>query len=690
MVYVSSLAIRRSDRDEVCLPIMLSNRLYYTLKPYLPWSLRLAVRRRIARRRREMVAESWPINPAASRRPAEWAGWPDGKKFGFVLTHDVEGPTGVDNCKTLAATEQELGFKSCFNFIPQGSYRVSADLRDYLTKNGFEVGVHDLYHDGKLYHSRARFAEHAAEINRYLKEWGAVGFRSGFMLRNLEWIQLLNIKYDASTFDTDPFEPQPDGVDTIFPYWVCGGQKGYVELPYTLPQDSTLFLVLRERSIDIWKKKLDWIASHGGMALVNVHPDYLSREGFSESAYPLELYKELLQYVKVNYSGEYWHALPREIAALVEKTRPAAPQNGVPKNGVAANGGGKSKKKIWIDLDNTPHVPFFEPIMEELKARGFEVLVTARDAFQVCDLADKKGLSYLKVGRHHGKNRAMKAMGLVYRAMQLAPAVLREQPVLGVSHGSRSQLLLNNWIGKPTILIEDYEHCQFPPMMRPTWIMAPDVIPDEMLPCKRENLRKYSGIKEDVYAWRLSPDANFLSRLGIENSSLVVTVRPPATEAHYHNPEAETLFEKFMERAYATPNARVILLPRNKKQGEVIRSSSPHWFKNEKTVIPNGAVDGLNLIWHSDLVVSGGGTMNREAAALQVPVYSIFRGTIGAVDRQLSKEKKLVLIETVQDVADKILLQKREQKKISDVTSRRTLTQIVDGIEEIANRADCR
>jgi uncharacterized protein len=685
MVWLEALAVRRSDRDEVCLPIMLSNRLYYTFKPYLPWSLRLAVRRRIAIRRRELMSNSWPINPAASGRPTNWAGWPEGKKFAVVLTHDVEGPKGLENSKALAEVEQTLGFKSCFNFIPQGSYRVSAELRDYLTKNGFEVGVHDLYHDGKLYHSRAKFEEHAADINRYLKDWGAVGFRSGFMLRNLEWIQSLNIKYDASTFDTDPFEPQPDGVDTIFPYWVCGGRKGYVELPYTLPQDSTLFLVLRERTIDIWKKKLDWIASHGGMALVNVHPDYVSREGFSDGSYPLELYKELLQYVKVKYSGEFWHALPREVASLVEQTKPTAPENGAVKNGAVANGAGKSKKKIWIDMDNTPHVPFFEPIMEELKARGFEVLVTARDAFQVCDLADKKGLSYLKVGRHHGKNRAMKVMGLLYRAVQLAPAVLRAGPVLGVSHGSRSQLLLNNWIRKPTILIEDYEHCQFPPMMRPTWIMAPDVIPNEVLPCKPQNVRKYSGIKEDVYAWSLVPDMNFLKRLGISDSELVITVRPPATEAHYHNPEAEKLFERFMERAYNTPNARVILLPRNKKQGEVIRASAPHWFEKDKTVIPKEAVDGLNLIWHSDLVVSGGGTMNREAAALNVPVYSIFRGTIGAVDRQLSKEGRLVLIESLDDVDKKIILEKRRRGNVGDVTSKRTLKQIVDNIEAIAN-----
>jgi hypothetical protein len=664
---------------------MLSNRLYYTVKPYLPWSLRLGMRRRLAVRQRAQASSSWPINQSAGRAPQGWGGWPDGKAFAFVLTHDVEGPNGVTNCKAMADLEQSLGFKSCYNFIPQGSYRVSKELRDGLQQRGFEVGVHDLYHDGKLYHSKQKFTAHAAEINRYLKEWNAVGFRSGFMLRNLDWIQSLNIKYDASTFDTDPFEPQPDGVDTIFPYWVEGGGRRYVELPYTLPQDSTLFLVLRETSIDIWKKKLDWIVAQGGMALVNVHPDYaaMGGQGVKGTTYPLDLYRQLLRYVTDRYPGQFWNPLPREIADFMEKSKPSTQSNIAVKNGAKAAFG--SKPKIWIDLDNTPHVPFFEPILEELKARGFDVLVTARDAFQVCDLADKKGLRYVKVGRHHGKNPVMKAFGLAYRAMQLAPAVLKERPVLGVSHGSRSQLLLNNWLGTPTILIEDYEYCQFPPMMRPTWIMAPDVIPDEMLPCKRENVRKYSGIKEDVYAWRLAPDPNFLTRLGIPDSALVITVRPPATEAHYHNPEAERLFDRFMERAYNTPNARVILLPRNKKQGEAIRSSSSHWFENEKTVIPKEAVDGLNLIWHSDLVVSGGGTMNREAAALDVPVYSIFRGAIGAVDRQLSQENRLILIESLQDVDTKISMVKRTRRDVSEVTSQRTLTEIVDNIEAIAD-----
>jgi predicted glycosyltransferase len=214
--------------------------------------------------------------------------------------------------------------------------------------------------------------------------------------------------------------------------------------------------------------------------------------------------------------------------------------------------------------------------------------------------------------------------------------------------------------------------------------MAPSVIPDQALPRVNGNIRKYEGIKEDVYAWKLEPDPSLLQEMGAGDDEIIVTVRPPATEAHYHNPESEGLFECFMERACATLSVRVILLPRNRKQADVIKRRWPGWFANNQTVIPSGAVDGLNLLWHSDLVVSGGGTMNREAAALGVPVYSIFRGEIGAVDRQLSAEGRLILIDSMEDVGRKIRLDKRVRGTVADVSSKKTLFQIVDAIEEIA------
>ena len=233
--------------------------------------------------------------------------------------------------------ELDLGFRSSFNFIPEGSYRVPAELREELTARGFEVGIHDLKHDGHLFSSYRGFKRRSVRINGYAREWGASGFRSGFMLRNLDWLHELDMQYDASTFDTDPFEPQPQGHHTIFPFWVPrpngngsavpASSEGYVELPYTLPQDSTLFVLLGETTLEIWMRKLDWIAEHGGMVLLDTHSDYMSFGGSppqTAKEYPAALYREFLTYVKTKYAGEYWHALPQEVASYIIHSRSSA------------------------------------------------------------------------------------------------------------------------------------------------------------------------------------------------------------------------------------------------------------------------------------------------------------------------------------------------------------------------------
>lgn len=305
---------------------MLRNKIYYALKPFIPQSLRLVIRGWWSRRLRENVGKIWPVLEGSERHPENWPGWPGGKKFAFVLTHDVEGQLGLDNCRQLMELEKEAGFYSSFNFIPEGEYMVSCEFREELQANGFEVGVHDLQHDGRLYRSREEFSKKAGLINGYLKDWGAVGFRSGFMLHKLDWLHDLNIRYDASTFDTDPFEPQPEGRHTIFPFWVssldsdsseASKSTGYVELPYTLPQDSTLYLILREKTPEIWMRKLDWVAKHGGMALVNIHPDYINFNGGNDSraTFPASHVRELLDYVSTKYAREYWNPLPKDLAA---------------------------------------------------------------------------------------------------------------------------------------------------------------------------------------------------------------------------------------------------------------------------------------------------------------------------------------------------------------------------------------
>ncbi len=308
---------------------MFLNRMYYLLKPALPWRVRMELRRLRARRRRREFADVWPIDPRSGGSPPGWPGWPNGKRFAFVLTHDVEGSKGLSRVEELMNLELKYGFRSCFNFVPEGEYRVPDDLRSLLERNGFEVGVHGLSHDGKLYSSKPKFAERAARIREYLERWNASGFRSPLMQHRLSWLHELGVQYDASTFDTDPFEPEPDGMGTIFPFWVPGkSDSGYVELPYTLVQDFTLFQILREPNIDVWKQKLDWIAEHGGMALLNSHPDYMCFSGNpGRDEFVVQRYEEFLRYVREKYEGQYWSACPKEVATYYRESVPVASRN---------------------------------------------------------------------------------------------------------------------------------------------------------------------------------------------------------------------------------------------------------------------------------------------------------------------------------------------------------------------------
>jgi glycosyltransferase involved in cell wall biosynthesis len=281
--------------------------------------MQIYLRHRIGNNYRAKYVDVWPIDQPAAQKPPNWKGWPEQKEFALVLTHDVETAFGCSRCLPLMDLESSLGFRSCFNFVA-ADYPVPSQLRTALIQKGFEIGIHGLHHDPTMYSSSQAFRKQAIQINRYMKEWGAVGFRSPAMHHNLEWLHSLNLEYDASTFDTDPFEPQPDGMRTIYPFWVPrrDSMGGYVELPYTLPQDFTLFVVLGEKSIELWKNKLDWIVEHGGMALLITHPDYMNWTGakLGREEYPSPYYRQFLEYVRDKYKGRYWHALPREVAAF--------------------------------------------------------------------------------------------------------------------------------------------------------------------------------------------------------------------------------------------------------------------------------------------------------------------------------------------------------------------------------------
>jgi peptidoglycan/xylan/chitin deacetylase (PgdA/CDA1 family) len=305
-----------------------ARKMYYRLKPVLPRPLT----RRLRRLQRTAAKGDSPLGWPVEARYAQflWAViggllagtkrqavpfihfWPAGHKFAFVLTHDVETAEGQEHVRALADLEADYGFRSSFNFVPE-RYRLDQELINTLRSREFEVGVHGLKHDGKLFSSRAEFMRRAARINQYLKDLDAVGFRAPFTHRQPEWMQALDVEYDLSFFDTDPYEPVPGGTMSIWPFEI----GRFVELPYTLVQDYTLTAVLGETTPRIWLEKVDFIETYWGLALVNSHPDYLRDPA------NWRLYEQFLQTMR-RRAGPYWHALPREVARWWRARRQAA------------------------------------------------------------------------------------------------------------------------------------------------------------------------------------------------------------------------------------------------------------------------------------------------------------------------------------------------------------------------------
>jgi hypothetical protein len=295
---------------------------YYALRPFIPRPIQLALRRKYQAVQGERQFPAWPIESTVvdaveadlrktiERRDTQSlhriSYWPDGKKFSFVITHDVEWDAGLRLAPRLAEVEKRLGFISSWNIVPE-RYPIDWNIVDSFRKDGFEIGVHGLKHDGKLFQSHSTFQKRLQKIHEYARKWGAVGFRSPATLRNLEWMPELQFEYDSSYFDTDPYEPQPGGCCSIWPYAI----GNLIELPMTMPQDHTLFEILGHHDVSLWKQKADWIESRGGMVLVNVHPDYI------DSDERLRLYEEFLSYMK--QKKEMWHALPKDVAAWWRK-----------------------------------------------------------------------------------------------------------------------------------------------------------------------------------------------------------------------------------------------------------------------------------------------------------------------------------------------------------------------------------
>jgi len=336
--------------------------------------------------------------------------------------------------------------------------------------------------------------------------------------------------------------------------------------------------------------------------------------------------------------------------------------------------------KIWIDLDNSPHVLFFKPIIRELRDRDYAVLITARDAFQVKDLLRQMDISAAVISRHYGKKSLLKLAGLFFRAWQLKPLVSKFRPDLALSHGSRSQLILAKALGVKTMMFLDYEFVTLIPFFYPDYLVTPEVVAAENFMSYGIKIMHYPGIKEEVY---IPEVLSFLNRSYESTlpSKIYVTIREPATEAHYFVPESEKLFEFVMDYLLTLDNVFIVLLARNRKRREYCSKRWETLLNKKRLIVPEHAVDGLSLLWNSDLVISGGGTMNREAAILGVPVYSIFRGRLGAVDHYLSTTGRLTIIKDKDDCLHKIKICKHTHHPAYLPLSVKSLTTIIELIQ---------
>jgi len=292
-------------------------RVYYRVKRLIPQGLRHRLNSVAIRARTPLAFPRWPCESALVefwrawlRQSLEIHGvtdawhigfWPEGAKCCIVLTHDVESPKGFDRMELIADLEEQHGFRSAWN-LPLAQYPIDWQRVERLRARGFEFGAHGLCHDGRLFRSYRDFAELAPILERLANEHDLRGFRSPSTLRDPRAIATMSFDFDSSFADTDPYEPQPGGTCSLFPFHL----SRLVELPYTLPQDHTLIHLLGRELVPTWIRKARWIASLGGMILTLTHPDYCG-----EGIY-LQAYEELLDHL-AQVAGA-WRALPSQVA----------------------------------------------------------------------------------------------------------------------------------------------------------------------------------------------------------------------------------------------------------------------------------------------------------------------------------------------------------------------------------------
>lgn len=305
--------------------------------------------------------------------------------------------------------------------------------------------------------------------------------------------------------------------------------------------------------------------------------------------------------------------------------------------------------KIWIDLANSPQVLFFRPLIPELRRRGHLVTVTTRYFAQTVELADRLGFKHTPIGTHGGRRISNVALKLVKRAWELLRFAGGKKFDLAISHNSYAQALVAKILRIPFVTSMDYEH---QPANHLCFRLADRIIVPEFFPhkalkrfgVKRHRTAFYKGTKEEIYLADFFPRPDYLDSVGIPTDKVIVVLRPPGTWALYHNFE-NPLFDKVLDYVAENRNTQVVFLPRIKSQMDFVRAK-----KYNHVIVPPEALDGPNLLYHADLVISAGGTMNREAAVLGTPTYSLFKGKLAAVDRYLMEKGCMNHVNSIRDV----------------------------------------
>ncbi|MBS1912137.1 MAG: DUF354 domain-containing protein [Bacteroidetes bacterium] len=309
--------------------------------------------------------------------------------------------------------------------------------------------------------------------------------------------------------------------------------------------------------------------------------------------------------------------------------------------------------RLWIDLDNSPHVPLFAPLIRLLRSEGWAVHITARDFAQTLDLVAQLGLDAAPVGAHAGRSKVRKVANLPVRTWQLIRAVRAFRPELALSHGSRTQACASWALRIPQIVMLDYEWTEMFILKRlATRLFCPRALGPERLGAAGIPVGKvswYDGFKEQMYLADFVPDPGFRASIGAGSAGRLITIRPPGLIGNYHDERSEEICRRAIAIAAMDPENHLVILPKTRLERELVRSSLPAGAR-ARVMIPDRALPGLQLLHASDMAISGGGTMNRESALLGVPTYSIFTGRRAAVDEELARRGLLKFLSRPEDI----------------------------------------